>query len=174
MEGGMDMEMDMMEMEMDEEMMGGMEEEMMMGMDSSGMAGTNGPNRKFSRDGDFSGYRPEGTKNIKTGADQPPVPGVGWFIAGTAVVPYKQLYQSYSDALADADDYRPGNRDVPLFRGYELQRADVTNKSVDQLVEDDWVKRDGRTETTYDAILQWSGFAPELVSSDEPTPNHQL
>ena len=123
------------------------------------------PTRLFDQQYDF-GVRPEGTKNLKTATEQPPVPGPGWFIAGTAVIPYKEIYESYSMALSTADGYAPGTRDTPMFRGFQLQRADVTTKSVDELDENDWVQRDGNNETSIDAVLYWSGFAPELVSSE--------
>jgi hypothetical protein len=69
-------------------------------------------------------------------------------------------------ALSTATGFNPVARDRPMFRGFELQRADVTDKPIDQLVEADWVKRDGNTETRYDAVLIWSGSAPELVSQE--------
>ncbi|NND99184.1 MAG: hypothetical protein HKN47_17845 [Pirellulaceae bacterium] len=161
-------EMDMMEM-MDQ---GGgdeygMEMDMGMGMEMEMGEGTtsSGPTRKMDREHDF-GMRPAPTKNLKTGKEQPPVPGVGWFIAGTAVVPYKEIYESYRMALSTADLYDPARRDRPMFRGYELQRADVTDKPADQLDDSDWIKRDGRMDVRADAVLIWSGFAPELVSSE--------
>ncbi len=81
----MDEEMEMMmggEMEEMMEMeMGGMEEEMEMMGDS--MMGGGGAGWRFSADHDF-GLRPAPTTDKKN-----PVPQVGWFIAGTAVVAHK-------------------------------------------------------------------------------------
>ncbi|MGB7345769.1 MAG: hypothetical protein WBD20_16250 [Pirellulaceae bacterium] len=153
--GEMDYGMDMMEMDMG----------MMDPMGTAGMEGANGPVRKLDPKGDF-GLRPVATKNIQTLEDQPPIPGVAHFIAGTAVVPYKEIHDSYKMAFSTASGFEPLRRDRPLFRGYELQRADVTEKSVDQLVEADWVKRDGNTEVIRRAFFFWSGFAPELVSEE--------
>ncbi len=112
------------------------------------------------------GARPEPTRHIVSNKLQPPVPGIGWFIAGTAVMPHSMLHKAYQDALASADGYDPVGRDRPRYLSYELQRADVTVKSVDRLQLTDWVQRDGRIECTKDAILKWSGFAPELVPAD--------
>ncbi len=133
------------------------------GIGGESMAGGTGVVRRLENP---LGMRPTTTTHIINDAKQPPVPGIGWFIAGTAVMPYKALFDSYKDALALADDYNPGRRDRPIFTSYELQRADVTDKSVAQLQEADWVKRDGRTECIKDAVLYWSGFAPEIVPKD--------
>lgn len=159
--GGMDMEMGGMDMDMDMMM------EMMGGMDSAPTAGdtASGPVRKLDPEAG-NGFTPTPTKNLKNGEEQPPVPGVGWFIAGTAAIPHKDLIKSYQEALAYAASYEPVRRDLPLYIGYQIQRADVTNKSVDQLTDADWVVRDGNTETTIDAGVYWSGFAPEIVPMD--------
>jgi hypothetical protein len=145
-----------------------MEEEMFMedayAMDPS-MSGTTGPVRKFDSEHDW-GVRPGSTTHFQHETPQKPVPAIGWFIAGTAVVPHKDLHDSYERALKDALGYNASTRDRPTYADFQLQRADVTNKSVDQLVEADWVQRDGRYQTTYDAIFFWSGFAPELVPKD--------
>ena len=123
------------------------------------------PVRSFDAAND-DGFRPTQTKHFKNDATQYPIPTLGWFIAGTAVVPHKMMFESFEHSLKDAEGYDFMNRDQPFYRGYELQRADVTDKPVDQLVEEDWIKRDGRQEVTYDAIVFWSGFAPELVPDD--------
>jgi hypothetical protein len=112
------------------------------------------------------GARPTPTRHVVTKELQPPVPGIGWFIAGTAVMPHRMLHQAYRDALASAEGYDPVGRDQPRYLSYELQRADVTVTSVDQLQPADWVKRDGRIECAKDAIVRWSGFAPEIVPAD--------
>lgn len=153
---GMEEMMEMFEME-DE-----MDMEMDMDMGGPSMGGS-GATRRLS---DALGMRPSTTRNFKFDTEQPPVPGMGWFIAGTAVVPFKSLHESYKSAFADADGYDPMRRDSPMFKGYEVQRADVTNKSVDELQDADWITRDGRKETIVDAIMLWSGFAPEIVPFD--------
>ena len=147
--------------EMDEE---GMEEGYPGGsMEGYGESMSGGLTRKFN---DPLGYRPTGTKHILHDTSQPPIPGIGWFIAGTAVMPYKELHKSFKSALAQAEEYNPARRDQPAFTSYEVQRADVTEKRVDELQEADWIRRDGRTECIKDTVLWWSGFAPELVPKD--------
>tara|TARA_R110002049_G_scaffold72490_2_gene187056 strand:- start:41123 stop:43114 length:1992 start_codon:yes stop_codon:yes gene_type:complete len=123
------------------------------------------PVRKFSADFD-DGFRPTTTKHIQNEATQYPIPALGWFIAGTAVVPHKAMHESFEHSLKDAEGYDYMNRDRPIYRGYQLQRADVTNKTVDELVDEDWVNRDSDRQVTVDAIRDWSGTAPELVPSD--------
>ena len=154
---GMDMDMDMgmdMGMDMDMEMMGGMP------------AGASGPGRRFDSKFDF-GMRP-----VPTTDKQNPVPSVGWFIAGTAVVPHKELYENFKQAFQDAELYDP-RRDTPFYYDIQVQRADVTEKSVDELTDADWGdKKDDksyvwdRTKYTQLAAYRWSGFAPEVVPSD--------
>ncbi len=158
--GGMD------EMMM-EDMMGGdmeqlMMEEMMMDMGDMGGGGSmgGGPTRRFDSKYDY-GVRP-----TKTDDKRNPEPSVGIFIAGRAVVPHKELYEAYELALKDADQYDPRIRDKPAYFNLEVQRADVTDKPVDQLVEADWVKIWDRTLYTKLAALRWSGFAPEIVPED--------
>ena len=96
-----------------------------------------------------------------------PVPRPGLFIAGTAAVPYKELHEAYEAALSQTESvYEPGKRDRPIFLTYQVQRADVTEKAVGELVDADWVKRDGKEETIFDAAGLWAGVAPELVPTD--------
>jgi len=129
------------------------------------MAGATGPIRKLSADND-RGFRPTTTKNFRNQATEYPVPMLGWFIAGTAVVPHKMIHEAFEHALKEAEGYDYMRRDQPRYSGFELQRADVTDKSVDELEEEDWVARDGRRETTVDALSYWSGVAYELVPED--------
>lgn len=157
---------DEMGMDMEMEMMGGGEEMEMMDMEAEmmgEMGGSMGGTRKFNAKFDF-GARPSVTDDKRN-----PEPAVGWFIAGTAVVPHKELYESYRAALGDADQYDP-RRDTPFYYGLEIQRADVTNKSVDQLTDDDWsTKKEfpwDRLYYTKFAAQRWSGFAPEIVPAD--------
>ena len=66
-----------------------------------------------------------------------PEPAVGWFIAGSAVVPHRELYEAYKQALQDADQYDP-RRDTPFYYDLQVQRADVTdNRPIN------WWKRTG-------------------------------
>lgn len=153
---GMDME-DMMGMEMEMEMDMGMEDMMDMGMESMGGGGAG---RRFDTKFDF-GMRPSATSD-----KQNPVPKVGWFIAGTALVSHKEIYEAYELALSDADQYDP-RRDTPVYFNLDVQRADVTDKPVDQLAEADWEgifwNRENYTKL---AAMKWSGFAPEIVPID--------
>ncbi|QEG00039.1 hypothetical protein Mal15_41070 [Stieleria maiorica] len=155
---GMDMEMEM--------MMGGDDMMGMMGMES---AGASGPIRKLAADKNL-GITPKKTQSLITGDDQPPVPGIGLFIAGTAVIPHKQLIDAYQEALSYAAEYDPIKRDLPRYVSYQVQRADVTNKSIDQLTEDDWILRDSNDITIRNAAVYWSGFAPEIVPDDYRIP----
>ncbi len=157
--GGMD--------EMMEEMMGGGMDEMMEDMMDGGMGdemmesmGGGGAGRRFDSKFDF-GVRPTATTDKRN-----PVPALGWFIAGTAVVAHKEIYEAYELALKDADQYDP-RRDTPVYFNLDVQRADVTDKPVDQLAEEDWEgifwNRENYTKL---AALKWSGFAPEIVPDD--------
>jgi hypothetical protein len=164
---GMD-DMEMMDM-MD--MMGmGMEPDMSMEMDMSsamGMTQGTGPTRKFNSKFDF-GFRP-----IVTDDKRNPEPAIGWFIAGTAVVPHKEMYEAFELALSDAEQYNP-RRDTPFYFNLEVQRADVTDKPVEQLQEADWTKNvQTKGQALWDrdlytklAAFRWSGFAPEVVPAD--------
>ena len=148
------MEMDMMDM-------------MGEGMDPSmtGDSTASGPNRKLDAE-DNLGTTAKTTTSITSGAEQQPVPGLGLFIAGTAAIPHKELIDSYQEALSEAAEYDPIKRDRPLYVAYEVQRADVTNKQVDELAEEDWIVRDSNDITIFNAVDYWSGFAPEVVPSD--------
>jgi hypothetical protein len=147
-----------------EEMMGGqaeMMEQMMAAMGGGMGAGAKvGAGRKFSDKNDH-GFRPVQVSTDKN----PPIPRVAMFVAGRAVVPHKELYQSYELALKDADGYMPV-RDTPVYYNVEVQRADVTDKAVDQLAEADWVNIWDRLRYTKLAAGFWSGFAPEIVPDD--------
>ena len=148
-EMGMDMGMDM-EMEM------GMDMDMGMGMESM----ASGAGRTLDHQFDF-GVRP-----TKTSDQRIPVPAVGWFVAGTALLPHKEIYHSYEFAFKDADGYDPRRRDTPIYFNFEVQRADVTEKGVDELKEEDWKKIWDRLLYTKLAARYWSGFAPEIVHSE--------
>jgi len=99
--------------------------------------------------------------------EQYPVPQIARFVAGVAVLPHGKIYQAYRKALeVESADYRPMDRDTPKYWNFQVQRADVTNKSVDQLTERDWVDRRDRAFHTKLAALYWAGVAPELVPVD--------
>ncbi len=155
--GGMGMGMEM-EMQMQMEM------EAQMSMMSGGPMGATGPTtvvpvRKFDTEFDF-GLRPV------MGQDKfYPKPSIGWFIAGTALLPHRQVYEAYELALKDADAYDP-RRDTPLYYNFEVARADVTDKPVGQLVDADWVKVWDLKRYAELAAGYWSGFAPEIVPAD--------
>lgn len=156
--GGEEMDMEMSGMDDMMAEMGDMDD-MMAEMGEGGMSGPNGPNRNFNNEHDL-GMRPVATQDKAN-----PEPAVGWFIAGSAVVPHRQIYEAYKQALQDADQYDP-RRDTPFYYDLQVQRADVTDKSADQLVEADWSKVWDRTLYTKLAAYNWSGFAPEIVPSD--------
>ena len=144
---------------MDEEMeMQDEEMELEMEMPLSGsMAGAG---RKLSSEFDF------GTPNSgMTEARQFPKPLFQRFIAGTAVIPHKEVYQAFEAALRDAEDYQP-RRDTPYYYDFEVQRADVTEKSVDQLVDSDWSLVWNRLRYTKLGGKYWYSFAPEIVPED--------
>jgi hypothetical protein len=154
-------EMAGMEMEMGE----GMEMDMMMDEMGAMDGATSGAVRKLAAD-QTNGFKPAPTRSLRNGEQEPPVPGIGLFIAGTAAIPHKDLIESYRKALSYAPGYNPSQRDLPLYVAYQVQRADVTDKSIDELDEDDWVLRDYNTKTIRNAALYWSGFAPEVVPAD--------
>lgn len=156
--GGADGEEEGMGEDMMDEMMGEM---MGMGAGPGGLGdstGSDGPTRKFDGKFDF-GFRP-------MSEDKNPIPTFGRFIVGTAVVPYKKIYEQYSLQLSDSQGYKPG-RDTPMFCDMQIRRADVTNKAVKDLKEEDWVQlRWDRKLLTELAARKWAGFAPEIIPDD--------
>jgi len=104
------------------------------------------------------------------------VPESAYFIAGTAVVPHKALVEAFHATYEKTRDYR-AVRDRPIYVGYEFQRADVTEKSVEQIVDGDWV--DLTTKPKYNddwdrinqyALHWWNGYAPDIVPADYRDP----
>ncbi|EMI18159.1 hypothetical protein RMSM_04909 [Rhodopirellula maiorica SM1] len=156
-----------------DEMMG-MEDEMsgMMGMEMSGMMGMEGSMagaavRRLDPENKKSLYSvPATLTEFKSGGAMKPKPMVVRFIAGTAALPHKAIYESFSRSLKDSANYRPEDRDTPKYWNFQVQRADVTDKSVDQLAEGDWVDRKDRKFHTTIAAVLWAGTAPELVPVD--------
>ncbi len=151
MEMGMGMDMGMEDM-YNQEMMGG------------SMAGPTTAGRTLDPKFDFGGLRPTATAK-----GQKPVPEVAWFIAGTAVMPHKEMFEAFEFALKDADGYLP-TRDIPLYYNLELQRADVTDRGVDTLQDADWVNRGNREIFTYLAKDYWAGVSKELVPGEYRDP----
>ncbi|EMI44104.1 hypothetical protein [Rhodopirellula sp. SWK7] len=168
----MEMEMEMMDPGMmDPGMMGpGMMDPSMMGpgMMDPGMMGSGmtGPIRTLAPEYNF-GYRTNSTttSGVPGTETKQPIPQSAWFIAGTAVIPHKEIAESYKAALFDADGFLP-QRDQPFYFNYEIQRANVTKKTVDQLVEEDWVLIGSRESDLKRAAFVWAGYAPELVPID--------
>ena len=144
-----EMMMDEMGMEM------GMEMEMEMSMSK--------PTRKMNVDG-AEGFRPP-VKVTDNGVDRYSVPFKGSFVAGTAVVPYKLLHANFASAFEKAEGF-DARRDRPLFLGYELQRADVTEKSIDDLDDEDWVDRYGSSVIPILAAKVWAGYNRELIAKE--------
>ncbi len=101
-----------------------------------------------------------------SGSNQPvnrTVPVMGHFVAGVAVVPHRELFQSFMDAFQQADGFNP-QRDRPTYIGFQLQRADVTGRSVDSLTESDWVNRGSSRFYQQLQLRLWAGAAKEIVS----------
>lgn len=155
---GMGSEAMMMEGSMPE--MAGSESMMMEGM--MGMGGPGGgpgsmakPGRQIDAKKFDQGFRP-----MQAGKFEP---AIGHFIAGVAVMPHKELFKAYEQAFQQADGYNP-MRDQPVYIGFELWRADVTNKSVDELVEEDWKRRSSSKFFQKLLVSYWAGMAKEIVA----------
>lgn len=131
-----------------------------LGMGPGGDGGGSMANSSQSAsDADLSGYRPSADGKLL------PSSSATQFIAGMALVPHRELYKSFEEALSDAQGYKPA-RDTPIYFDFEVQRADVTDKAVDQLVDGDWLDVWERYFTLVYADGLWRGFAPEVVPVD--------
>ncbi len=97
------------------------------------------------------------------------IPQSAYFIAGTAALPHKALVESYKVTYEKTKGYKP-MRDRPIYLGYDVQRADVTGKAVDQLAEDDWVDVDGWDRMNLFALSWWDGYAPDVIPVDYRDP----
>ena len=161
---------------------GGMDEmmmqQMMGGMGGMGGMGPGGPapggKGKKGRRGDDSEEKKawrmddkfdRGFVPVASGSTNNPQPKLGWFIAGTALLPHREIYEAFEMAFEDANGYEP-RRDTPIYYDLQVQRADVTQKSVDDLSDDDWKLVWDRKKYTLLASKLWSGFAPEIVEQD--------
>ncbi|TWU21043.1 hypothetical protein Pla52o_40750 [Novipirellula galeiformis] len=132
-----------------------------------GMTPAGPPVRRLDPQDNMSIYQvPASLSDFKTGAPMKAAPMVARFIAGTAVIPHKAIYNAFRTALADSTNYRPQDRDTPKYWNFQVQRADVTDRPVDQIAEGDWVVRKDRVFHTQVAAVVWAGTAPELVPSD--------
>lgn len=126
----------------------------MMDPSMSGMAGIK-PVRKLDATLYDQGFRPPTVIDV--------APAVGQFIAGVALMPQKKIFDEFEKALAQADGYNP-QRDQPFYVGFMMQRADVTSKPVDQLVEADWVMRGHTRHYELMLLKTWAGMAKEIVA----------
>jgi hypothetical protein len=117
-----------------------------------------GPTRSMSDEYDFGA-------TARSVSDNPPMPQVSRFIAGTAVIPHRELYQAYEQALLEADEYSP-SRDTPIYVNFEVQRADVSKQSVDQLSDEDWVLVWNFDYYETVAARFWAGTAPDIVPAE--------
>lgn len=137
----------------------------MYGMESSAMAGSGSmmpgaggmaAARRIDPKRYDQGFRPQGNmQNL--------VPAMGQFIAGVALMPHKKLHQAFEDALKSAEGYNP-RRDQPVYLLFEVYRADVTDKSVDQLTDQDWTLIANSEFYKRLVIRLWAGMAKEIVT----------
>lgn len=132
----------------------------MLGMGGMGGAGSmTGAGMKPARQIDAKKFD-QGFRPLQAGKFEP---AIGHFIAGVALMPHKELFRAYEDAFQQADGYNP-MRDQPVYIGFQLQRADVTNKPIDQLADGDWVNR-GTSKFFQQLLLKrWAGMAKEIVT----------
>ena len=135
-----------------------------MGMGGPSMAGV-GPKWRLPETMNF-GIKPAKVQNFRNASVQEePVPAAASFIVGTAVVPHREMVQSFKRALKDADGYNPA-RDLPRYFEFEVQRADVTDRAVDDLTDEDWVLRGSRKKYAFEAATKWAGFCPEVLPKE--------
>ncbi len=99
-----------------------------MSSESSGVSGTSGMS------GMSGGYTPMAAPVVQG----TPTPVNAWFIAGSAVVPHRKFVEEYERVLKESKDYK-ATRDMPKYVSFQVSRADVTAKPVEQLQEADWV-----------------------------------
>ncbi|MEZ6087196.1 MAG: hypothetical protein R3C05_04015 [Pirellulaceae bacterium] len=105
---------------------------------------------------------------------QRPIPWTHHFIAGTAVMPDELLNDEFQSALADAKGFDP-RRDRPRYMYFRVIRADVTDRSVEDLEEPnedkilakqgDWLETTN-TGTLNKYMRNWAGAAQEVISPE--------
>ena len=139
--------------------MGGMEAEMMGGPAMPGPERATGGTRKLDAKYNL-GFQSQAESSTNN-----PVPRMSWFIAGTALLPHKEIYEAFELAFENADGYRT-TRDVPIYFDLEVQRADITDVAVNKLAEKDWEDIYNRLDYVKLAARFWNGFAPEIVPAD--------
>ncbi len=140
----------------------GMESEM---EDYSTASTSTGANRKFPSAANF-GANPQATTNVKDDSiTEQPVPATVAFISGTGIMPHAEMHKAYKSSLKDATGYNP-LRDQPKYMDYEVQRADVTDRSVDELTDEDWITITNFLNTATLYGTSWSGIAPEPVPEE--------
>ena len=125
-----------------------------------------GPQKSFQASNSF-GVEPRSANG------NPPIPYLARFIIGAAVVPHKEIYEAYNLALKDSTDYL-ASRDIPIYTNLEVQRAEVTDKSVDQLTEEDWTLVWTYEEYRKVAAYRWAGYANEIVPPEYRDANNRL
>ncbi len=130
------------------------------GMDMGGsMAGSMGSGRRLDAKFNF-GFSP-----VATATGEKPVPEIMRFIAGTAVMPHKEMFEAFQLAFRDASGYLM-QRDIPIYYNLQLERADVTGRSVDTLTDKDYAMVANRAMYLTYAKKYWSGFAKEIVPGE--------
>ena len=121
------------------------------------------------------GIRPGGgNKNKNTPAaneTKSTLARTAWFIAGTAPVPHRELHDEFERVFKGAQGYNP-QRDVPVYAGFQVQRADVTDKSVDQLTDDDWMLVTSNSAlATRREKERWAGQTREVINQQYADPS---
>ena len=139
--------------------MGGMGMGMGAGMGPGGGSMGSSASRSADAFADETGFRPASESN------RYPRPAIGVFIAGTALIPHEDIYRAYETALSDARAYNP-TRDTPVYLDIDVQRADITGRSIDDLGDDDWTSVISYARHVYLATQLWHGFAKETVPAD--------
>lgn len=151
----------------------------MMGMESTGPGGmgamsmTRRLEPKYNRGAKITGNAQAMGNPVGGGTAKPrplkTIPQSAYFIAGTAALPHKALVESYKVTFEKTKGYKP-LRDRPIYLGYDVQRADVSQKSVDELGDDDWVDVDGWERMNLYALSWWDGYAPDVIPADYRDP----
>ncbi|XZE51919.1 hypothetical protein SH139x_003586 [Planctomycetaceae bacterium SH139] len=91
------------------------------------------------------------------------VPETGQFLAITALVEHRKLVEAYELAFLNAKGSNPA-RDRPTYWEFEVQRADVTDKAVDALTEDDW-KLAFTFKDFEKQFKRWAGSSADITPS---------
>ena len=82
------------------------------------------------------------------------------FNAITAVMPHKQIYESYKENLENTGQFI-SSRDVPVYLSFEVQRVDVTNDPSREVKEEEWkTLTDGGEQSQLYKIQKWATRPP--------------